>query len=178
MAADWDKIKAEYIAGGITYRELADKYNVSMDVIMKKAAKDKWRASRQKACRKTAEKIAEKISAKQAKAAVDELEVARYTTMIWQDTLRDIAELIGEHKEVYAGDLSELAAMSNAINKNIDSLYKSCRLISATEARRLEIEEKRIALEQKKFEAEQKEKKQDTGGVKVVMELPEGVDFG
>lgn len=39
---DWEKIKAEYIAGGTSYRKLADKYGVSFSTLRKVAAKEHW----------------------------------------------------------------------------------------------------------------------------------------
>ena len=39
---DWERIKAEYIAGGTSYRKLAEKYNVSFSTLRKVAAKEHW----------------------------------------------------------------------------------------------------------------------------------------
>ena len=39
---DWDKIKAEYIAGGTSYRKLAKKYEVSFDILKNVAVKEGW----------------------------------------------------------------------------------------------------------------------------------------
>ena len=39
---DWEKIKAEYIAGGTSYRKLAEKYDVSFSTLRKVAAKEHW----------------------------------------------------------------------------------------------------------------------------------------
>ena len=39
---DWNLIKAEYIAGGISYRELAKKYNVPFSSLSRIAIKEKW----------------------------------------------------------------------------------------------------------------------------------------
>lgn len=63
---DWKKIKAEYIAGGTSYRMLAEKHNVSFNQLAKVAAKEKWNKLRQKAGEKAAMKIVEIESDKQA----------------------------------------------------------------------------------------------------------------
>ena len=42
MAADWLKIKSEYVSGNVSYRELSEKYGVSQSVIRKRAAAEKW----------------------------------------------------------------------------------------------------------------------------------------
>lgn len=39
---DWERIKAEYIAGGTSYRKLAEKYGVSFSTLRKVAAKEHW----------------------------------------------------------------------------------------------------------------------------------------
>ena len=46
---NWSPIRAEYIGGGISQRKLAKKYNVSVDALLKKANKEKWRELRDQA---------------------------------------------------------------------------------------------------------------------------------
>ena len=47
MAADWGKIKAEYLTTGISYRELGKKYGVHYTNIAKKASSERWPELRQ-----------------------------------------------------------------------------------------------------------------------------------
>ena len=56
----WRKIKAEYIAGGISQRALAEKYDVPMSSLVKHAKKEKWTTKRKDAENKAVEKVAEK----------------------------------------------------------------------------------------------------------------------
>lgn len=63
---DWKKLRAEYIAGGTSYRELAEKYDVSFHTLRKQAAKEKWKALRDETATKTVTKIIEIESDKQA----------------------------------------------------------------------------------------------------------------
>ena len=63
---DWKKLKAEYIAGGISYRKLAEKYNVSFHTLRKVAAKERWNNLRDETRAKAATKIVEIESDKQA----------------------------------------------------------------------------------------------------------------
>lgn len=58
----WAKIKTEYIAGGVSMRELAEKHGVSDSTLQKRAAKEGWRELRHKTGEKTAEKLTETIS--------------------------------------------------------------------------------------------------------------------
>lgn len=64
--ADWKKLKREYIAGGTSYRKLAEKYNVPFSTLRKTAAKENWRDLRDKTRAKTDTKIIETESDKQA----------------------------------------------------------------------------------------------------------------
>ena len=63
---DWKKIKAEYIAGGTSYRKLAEKYGVSFSTLRKVAAKENWTDLRNKCGTRSDTKIIEKLSEKSA----------------------------------------------------------------------------------------------------------------
>ena len=63
---DWKKLRAEYIAGGTSYRKLAEKYDVSFHTLRKQAAKENWKALRDETTAKTVTKIIEIESDKQA----------------------------------------------------------------------------------------------------------------
>lgn len=63
---DWKKLRAEYIAGGTSYRKLAEKHNVSFHTLRKQAAKENWKALRDETTAKAVTKIIETESDKQA----------------------------------------------------------------------------------------------------------------
>ena len=73
---DWKRIKAEYIAGGTSYRKLAEKYGVSFSTLRKVAAKEQWTLLRNKAGAKRDTKIIDSVSEKEAQKAVDIIDVA------------------------------------------------------------------------------------------------------
>ena len=73
---DWKKIKAEYIAGGTSYRKLAKKYDVSLTTLQRYATKEKWTDLRQQAEVKTDAKIVESVSEKQANRSSKIMDVA------------------------------------------------------------------------------------------------------
>lgn len=70
LSVDWNQIKAEYIAGGTSYRKLAEKHNVSESKLKKIAAKEHWSELRNQSRTKLDRKITETI----AKAQVSRLE--------------------------------------------------------------------------------------------------------
>ena len=84
---DWKRIKAEYIAGGTSYRKLAEKYNVSFNTLKTHAIEEQWHKLRQQANHKATTKMVETISDKQAARADKIVDVA-------DKLLNKIAEVI------------------------------------------------------------------------------------
>ena len=74
--ADWNAIKAEYIAGGVSVQALADKYKLSYGTVRKRYEEDGWKAAREKA-RQKASDAAIKKTADAAAANAAKLEKAR-----------------------------------------------------------------------------------------------------
>ena len=66
----WRKIKAEYIAGGISQRALAEKYGVNRNLLMRMAQKEKWKEKRDRAEAKALEKVEQKTAEAVADNAV------------------------------------------------------------------------------------------------------------
>ena len=73
---DWKQIKAEYIAGGTSYRKLAEKYGVSFNTLKTRARDEEWYKLRQQKDHKATMKMVETISDKEAQRAVDIIAVA------------------------------------------------------------------------------------------------------
>jgi uncharacterized protein YjcR len=73
---DWNKLKAEYIAGGISYRKLAEKHGVSFNTLKDIAVGEKWTELRQQAHNEATTKIVEKVIEENTKLDVDIYKVA------------------------------------------------------------------------------------------------------
>lgn len=73
---DWKTIKAEYIAGGTSYRKLAEKYGVGYQAICRKSQVEGWISLREQHENKTVTKTLEKVSEKQADIGSKILDVA------------------------------------------------------------------------------------------------------
>ena len=69
---DWNAIRNEYIAGGISQRELAEKYDISIATIARRAQSEKWTTDRKENERKHIENIIQKT----ADAAADNAVIA------------------------------------------------------------------------------------------------------
>ncbi|MEE1200127.1 MAG: helix-turn-helix domain-containing protein, partial [Christensenellales bacterium] len=64
---DWEKIKAEYLQGGTSYRKLADKHGVPFSTLEKKARSENWTEQRKEVGEKAATKARQKIVSQRAK---------------------------------------------------------------------------------------------------------------
>lgn len=73
---DWKKIKAEYIAGGTSYRKLAAKYGVSFSTLRDIAIREKWTDLREQARNKSVTKLVESIGEQNGTYKVSINEVA------------------------------------------------------------------------------------------------------
>jgi len=63
---NWRKIKAEYIAGGISQRALAEKYGVPFGTLQRRTRKEQWTKKRRDAEEKAIEKVSQKTAEKVA----------------------------------------------------------------------------------------------------------------
>ena len=73
---DWEKLKAEYIAGGTSYRKLAEKHGVSFNILKRVAGNEKWAKLREQAKAKATTKIVDTIAKDMVKNAVKINDVA------------------------------------------------------------------------------------------------------
>ena len=67
---NWRKIKAEYLAGGVSQRALAEKYGIAWGTFAKRTRKEKWTAARKRAEQKEVEKVSQKTAETVADNAV------------------------------------------------------------------------------------------------------------
>lgn len=130
MAADWKKIKAEYIQG-TSYRKLVKKYGVSSGTLLGKIKAEKWTDLRkQKQC-KTNAKIVERIASQEAEKAVD-----------LDDTLRDLAMRLA--KNISDGISNGTYAKASDV-RDVTIAMKNLREIAGARARKdLEEQQARI----------------------------------
>ena len=90
---DWNKIKAEYIAGGTSYRKLAEKYKVERNKIQKRATKEGWPQLKSQAQAKSESKMVDSVAKDIAKKSVKINDVA-------DKLLEKISTMIVEHEEI------------------------------------------------------------------------------
>ena len=122
---DWKRIKAEYIAGGTSYRKLAEKYGVSFTTLQRKAKEERWLELRRQKEDKTATKIVESLSDKDAEKAVDIIDVA-------DKLLGKLSELM----ETMVVDTQSFKQLTSAL-KDLKEIkgYKSAKDLEEQDAR-------------------------------------------
>ena len=107
---NWRKIKAEYIAGGISQRALAEKHGVSLPTLARRAKKEKWTAKRKAAECKAVEKVSEKTAVEVADNAVT-------LQRIKAKLLNRVEKMIDNFPDTNAGEKRERIG-------NIDYIYR------------------------------------------------------
>lgn len=150
--ADYSKIKAEYIAGGISYRELAKKHRVSFNTLKDIAVSEGWFKLRQQAYNDATTRMVSKVSAQSSK--IDD----KYFRLV--DMLMSKAEEVIESTPVW--NASAIKEMATAM-KNL----KECKGVKSEAD--IREQEARIAKLQK--EAQEDEEKNTT----VVVQFEEDI---
>ena len=146
---DWSKIKAEYVAGGTSYRKLAAKYGVPFSNLKNIAIKEQWTQLREQAKNRTTTKLVENISKQNAK--IDD----KYFRLV--DQLFDkAAEVIANTTTWQATSIKEMATAMKYL--------KECKGVKSEAD--IREQEARIAKLQKEAEAEDMENSE----IKVVIE--------
>ena len=135
---DWKKVKAEYIAGGTSYRKLAKKYGVSFSTLRNIAIREKWTELKEQADNKSVTKLVESISEQNGTYSVSIYDVAdklldKIISMLDMEglgsqgirhltsSLKDIKEIKGIKSEM---DLKEQEARIDKLRKEIEDEQK------------------------------------------------------
>lgn len=89
-ALDWRKIKAEYVAGTLSYRDLCDKYKVSLNTLSGRAKREGWKDARLKHRDKVTESATRKAVEEQSTRIARELLTAEKAAGSLIDICQDI----------------------------------------------------------------------------------------
>ncbi len=105
---DWNVIKAEYIAGGTSYRTLAKKYKVSVTTLTRLAIKEKWVELRQQAESKAEAEMVKKVSSAKSKTNIKINEVADKLIAKMNKTIEMIDVIDGQTLKHFTSALKDL----------------------------------------------------------------------
>lgn len=89
---DWEKMKAEYMAGGISYRQLSQKYGVPLRTIAARAKKANWQQDRQRVYNEAATNVANSIIESKSEADLTVYEVGLELLEMTRDSMRATAD--------------------------------------------------------------------------------------
>lgn len=138
---DWNKLKAEYIKGGTSYRKLAEKHKANLSVLKRIAKEEDWVGLREQCKAKAATKIVEIESDRQAERMKRLLTVS--------DMLLDAVE--DAVSKFQAGELT----LDKGALKSLSGTIKDIKDIQSIKTK-LDIEEQkaRIAILKKQAESD------------------------
>ena len=114
----WRKLKAEYIAGGISQRKLAEKYGIPFGTLQKQARLKKWGDARRKAEAKAVEEVTQKTAETVAGNAVL---LERIKTKL----LQKLDSMVDAYPETKAAEIKYKTKTSETIYrmKDIAAIY-------------------------------------------------------
>lgn len=137
---DWNKLKREYIAGGTSYRKLATKYGANLSVLKRIAHDENWVGLREQCKAKSASKIVEIESDKNA-------ERMRRLLKVSDDLLEAVEDAVQAFK---VGDL----LLDKTALKSLSSTIKDIKDIQNIKTE-LDIEEQKARIANLRRQAEQ-----------------------
>ncbi len=138
--ADWNKLKKEYVKGGVSYRQLCEKYNVPFGTLSKVASKENWAALRKKAGEETDTKLVDAVSEQNAKygkeiyAVADLLleklkQAVECTGLLSAQSMRQYTAALRDLKDIKnirsEADMNEQRARIDKLRKEIDKEDKT-----------------------------------------------------
>lgn len=117
---DWNRIKAEYVAGGISQRALADKYGIPFGTMQKRAVKGKWTEERTQAGEKVVEKVIQKTAKKTADNATLAADIKRKGLLILDRLFDEFANVKAtEHRDYKGRNLTDIKRL-----RDLTAAYK------------------------------------------------------
>ena len=122
MATPWNKIRAEWLKGGITQKKLAEKYGLSVKTIQNRAYKDGWKKEKGKIREKVEEQTRERVT----RARVNHLEKLIEANEALLEGLVELTELIKKNPFQMFND-------ANGTLRNAESVAKAIQTATMTQ---------------------------------------------
>ena len=163
---NWDAIKAEYIAGGISQRELAKKHGITARMVGDHASREGWAEQRERCRRKAVTKAIDKVATQKARSLANIMLAADKMA----DRLAANIDIIDS-----ARDTSDIA---KALKYAIDTIHQVYGIQTPAQIHRQRMDEEKLKLERERLEMDKK--RQDTEAhsdpVRIVIVQPEEVE--
>ena len=131
---DWEQLKKEYAQGGTSYRKLAEKHDVSFQILQKVAKQEKWTTIRRRVVDETNTKIVKSIASENAKHMVKINKVADKLLDKIESTLDTMDALDSQSIKHFTSalkDIKDIKGVKSAVDlaeqeARIDKLRKEC----------------------------------------------------
>ena len=124
---DWKKVKADYIAGGTSYRKLAEKYDVSFSTLKEIARREKWTDLKEQARYKADTKFADLMGEKQANRSAKILDVADMLLDKISNTLRMMDAVDSQSIKHFTSALKDIRDIKG-IKSDVDLREQEARI--------------------------------------------------
>ena len=124
---DWKPIRAEYIAGGTSYRKLAQKYDVPLSNLYRVAKNEQWVKLRQQADNKAMAKTIEAVSKQSADVSNKVIEVADKLLTIIGNTIDNLDVIDSQSLKHYTSALKDLKDIKS-IKSDADMREQEARI--------------------------------------------------
>lgn len=124
---NWHKIHAEYVAGGISQRKLAQKYKIPFSTLQKRANREKWATDRSEARIIVAQDAVQKAADSVTNNAVLVAEIKRKGLETLNRLLDQFNELnCTEHRDITktSVDIKRLKDITSALKDLTDDMPK------------------------------------------------------
>lgn len=175
MAVQWWRIKKAYLSG-VSYKELAEKYGLSVKTIQNRASKEGWPKEKGR----IREEVGNELRAQVVRTRVKQLEKLAEANELFIDGLLSIAKQIRDKPGSQLKDKTRSLKNAESVAKAIQTAMLTQRDLFRIANIDQELAGKKFALEKKKWEAEQLEKAKTAetagGTVWTVEQLDEGAD--
>lgn len=147
---DWETIRAEYVAGDASYKELAAKYGVSYKQITTRGHDEKWAAERQKVREKAANRAADIVARQKARSLAN--------VMLAADKM---ADRLAANIDILdnARDTSDIA---KALKYTIDTIHQVYGIQTPAQLHRQKMDEEKLKLERERLEMDKKRQDAET----------------
>lgn len=118
--ADWIAIKNEYINTNISYRKLAEKYNIPFSTLEKAARKESWAKLKKNQCDKVETKLRQKTAKKIVQAEVNRIE-----------NIINLTDKVSEKLDKAIGQVEIALVNGEKVNTGIVDTYKLRQIIQS-----------------------------------------------
>lgn len=151
---DWGKIRAEYIAGGISQRALAEKHGISYATLRRRAKDEEWLKQRENCEREYNAKVAQKIASQRVNDLRDTHRIAHKALRKIEMELDSMLKRPGTSLETSTGSQKDKrVGMSQNLANIVNSLATVARILGTDAAsERLQFDRERLALERERFQ--------------------------